>query len=44
MTVRAQERDSLWEVWSDRDQPDSARMKAMDYLTFDHYMLSLIHI
>ncbi len=38
MTVRAQERDSLWEVWNDHGQPDSARMKAMDYLTFDHYM------
>lgn len=30
--------DSLWAVWNNKDLPDTARMQAMDYLTFDHYM------
>lgn len=30
--------DSLWRVVRDAGQPDVARMQALDYLAFDHYM------
>ena len=37
-TIKAQQLDSLWSVWNDHSLPDTARMQAMDYITFDHYM------
>lgn len=36
--LHAQALDSLWAVWNNKDLPDTARMQAMDYITFDHYM------
>ncbi|NND77885.1 MAG: tetratricopeptide repeat protein [Flavobacteriales bacterium] len=33
--------DSLWAVWNDEDQADTNRLKAMDDLSFQHYMRSL---
>lgn len=36
--LHAQALDSLWAVWNNKELPDTARMQAMDYLTFDHYM------
>ncbi|MCB0770242.1 MAG: tetratricopeptide repeat protein [Flavobacteriales bacterium] len=30
--------DSLWNVWDNATQHDTARMQAMDFLCFDHYM------
>lgn len=36
----AQELDSLWKVWYDESLPDTARMQAMDYITFDHYVFN----
>ena len=36
--LRAQAVDSLWAVWNNKALPDTARMQAMDYLAFDHYM------
>ena len=39
-SARAQELDSLWRVWNDTTLPDTARMQAMDYITFDHYMFN----
>ena len=38
--AQAQELDSLWRVWNDERLPDTARMQAMDYITFDHYMFN----
>jgi tetratricopeptide (TPR) repeat protein len=38
--LQAQTVDSLWAVWNNKDLPDTARMQAMDYLAFDHYMYS----
>ncbi|MBK6945774.1 MAG: tetratricopeptide repeat protein [Flavobacteriales bacterium] len=38
--TKAQELDSLWRVWYDESLPDTARMQAMDYITFDHYMFN----
>lgn len=42
ISTRAQvtELDSLWRVWNDKSLPDTARMQAMDYITFDHYMFN----
>lgn len=30
--------DSLWAVWHNQRQADTARMQALDYLAFDHYL------
>ncbi|MBK7083129.1 MAG: hypothetical protein IPH53_00015 [Flavobacteriales bacterium] len=37
-TGSAQTLDSLWAVWNNETLPDTARMLAMDYIAFDHYM------
>jgi hypothetical protein len=31
--------DSLWNVWNDRSLADTSRLKAIDDLTFKHYLM-----
>ncbi len=34
------EADSLWGLWGDPQQHDTVRMRALDYLAFDHYLFT----
>lgn len=35
-----QEADSLWAIWNNTSVHDTSRMRAMDYLAFDHYLFT----